>query len=379
MVDARIAEVAADNRVPEMGAQVPMLVRGLWRHGVRGLRGERSPGAALQSGGAALVRAWAPVVAGLGCVGGLGVGLGLGRFEGALAAVTAAVGVVGIVAAAASLVVAGAIAHVSAPRRRADCQLDSLPHRPGEGHPLMPYFGATGLVEYVPGQVWVAQMPLVFFGAQLGARMVVVRADGGGDLLVYSPIALEAGLRRQVEALGRVRWLVAPNSLHHLFVGAWLAAFPEAEAWAAPGLPARRPDLRWAGVLASDEQEVPWDRSIVDHRVLGGHPLVVDVAMCHRPSGTLLVCDMIQNVGHRPETGAVVAWALGLVGMAARPALPVDISLTLADPEALRRGVRGVLGWDFERVIMAHGRLVERDARAAMIDAFASVLRPGYV
>jgi hypothetical protein len=46
--------------------------------------------------------------------------------------------------------------------------------------------------------------------------MAAIRLSGG-SLFVWSPVALTEDLRAEVDALGEVRYLVAPNSLHHGF------------------------------------------------------------------------------------------------------------------------------------------------------------------
>ena len=224
-------------------------------------------------------------------------------------------------------------------------------------------------MEYVPGQVWVAQVPLRFHGMQLATRMTIVRT-GPDELLVCSPIALDDELRAQVEALGQVRHVVAPNTIHHLYVGQWLEAFPRARAYAAPGLPARRPDLPWAATI--DEQwDPPWRRELVDLAVLRGHSFWIEVVLLHRPSKTLVVADALESFGFAPETGGAMRFLLELIGMAERPAPPVDLKVTFDDLAATRRGVETILGWDFERIVLAHGRLVEREAKQTFADAWA--------
>ena len=69
--------------------------------------------------------------------------------------------------------------------------------------------------------LWVADSPLRFLGLEMGARMTVIRLPDG-KLLLHSPIAPTAELVREVEALGPVAYLIAPNKFHHLFVGDWL-------------------------------------------------------------------------------------------------------------------------------------------------------------
>jgi hypothetical protein len=57
--------------------------------------------------------------------------------------------------------------------------------------------------------------------------MTVVRLPDF-KLLLHSPIAAAADLVRKVKALGPVAYLVAPNRFHHLFVGEWQRACPDA-------------------------------------------------------------------------------------------------------------------------------------------------------
>jgi hypothetical protein len=86
--------------------------------------------------------------------------------------------------------------------------------------------------------------------------MTVVRLPGG-KLLLHSPIAADPDLVREVTALGTVAYIVAPNLLHHLFVGEWQQACPDASTYVAPGLDTKRSDLAIEGVLG-DEPEPGW-------------------------------------------------------------------------------------------------------------------------
>ncbi|MBY0401821.1 DUF4336 domain-containing protein, partial [Myxococcota bacterium] len=106
------------------------------------------------------------------------------------------------------------------------------------------------------GGLWTAHAPLRFFGLELGARMSVVRL-AGGDLLLHSPVAATPELVREVAALGRVAHLVAPNRLHHLFVGEWKRRFPDAAIHVAPGLERKRADLPIDSVLG-DRSDPSW-------------------------------------------------------------------------------------------------------------------------
>lgn len=80
--------------------------------------------------------------------------------------------------------------------------------------------------------IWiVASKTVPFFGLPSTTRMTVVRLDDGA-LWLQSPIALSDELLEEVKALGEVSYLLAFNSLHHLFVKDWQQAFPNALSYA---------------------------------------------------------------------------------------------------------------------------------------------------
>src|SRR5713101_8344143 len=99
--------------------------------------------------------------------------------------------------------------------------------------------------------LWVAEQPLRYLGVALTTRMTIIRlADG--DLIVHSPIRLTEGLRSAAASVGRVRFIVAPNRFHHLFVADWQKAYPGAQTFCAPGLDTKRADLKFTATLGDD-------------------------------------------------------------------------------------------------------------------------------
>src|SRR5512141_1131626 len=74
--------------------------------------------------------------------------------------------------------------------------------------------------------LWVADRAQTFYGLPVGTRMTVIRlADG--SLLLHSPVELDAGLRAELDAVGRVRYAVAPNRVHHLYAGRVATSYPD--------------------------------------------------------------------------------------------------------------------------------------------------------
>ena len=209
--------------------------------------------------------------------------------------------------------------------------------------------------------LWVVERPQRFYGIEVGSRMTVMRLEDG-SLLLHSPVALDAQLRREVDALGTVRYAVAPNRVHHLHAGAVARAYSEARLWVAAGVERKRPDLDIAGVL-SDEAPAEWKRE-VDQRYFRGRPFENEVVFLHRASRTLLLCDLAFNFGSTaPVVTRLVMTLLGGYGCF-RPTR-LDPFL-IRDRRAARCSLDQILLWDFDRVVVAHGDVLESGGREAL-------------
>ena len=214
--------------------------------------------------------------------------------------------------------------------------------------------------------VWVTERPQRFFGLPVGARMTVIRLSGG-RLLLHSPLPLDAALRVELDALGRVACAVAPNRLHHLYAGDVVRAYPEARLWVAPGLPEKRPDLVHAGVLG-DEAPVEW-RGELEQAFFRGRPYENEVAFFHPATRTLILCDLAFNFGPRDAWPTRVLMSLlrsyGKLG-------PSRLDpLLIRDRAAASASLERILAWDFDRVIVAHGDVQESGGYPLMRDGYA--------
>jgi hypothetical protein len=209
--------------------------------------------------------------------------------------------------------------------------------------------------------LWAVERPQRFYGLEVGSRMTVMRLEDG-SLLLHSPVALDAGLRREIDGLGTVRYAVAPNRFHHLHAGDVARAYPGARLWVAAGVERKRPDLEIAGVL-SDEAPAEWQRE-VDQRYFRGRPFENEVVFLHRASRTLLLCDLSFNFGPTaPVVTRVVMTLLGGYGCFRPTRLD---PLLIRDRHAARRSLEQILAWDFDRVVIAHGDVLESGGREAL-------------
>jgi hypothetical protein len=217
--------------------------------------------------------------------------------------------------------------------------------------------------------LWAAERPQSFYGLPVGTRMTVIRLSGG-RLLLHSPVALDAELRRQLDALGEVRFAVAPNRLHHLYAGGVAQAYPEARLWVAPGLERKRPDLVFEAVL-TDEAPEEW-RGEVEQTFFRGRPYENEVVFFHRASRTLVLCDLAFNFG--PGAAAPTRLLMKLIRSYGRLGPSTLDRLLIRDRRAARESLERVLAWDFDRVIVSHGDVLESGGRETLRRGYSWLL-----
>ena len=223
------------------------------------------------------------------------------------------------------------------------------------------------MLREIDTDIWEAGAPQRFLGAEIGTRMTVVRLVDG-SLFVHSPIHLDDEIRATLDRIGPVRHVVAPNRYHHLYVADYQRNYPEAKLYAAPGLETKRRDLHFDAVL-SDEPPAAW-RGQIDQLVFRGFAPLNEAVFLHRPSRTVLFTDLLFNVTHTDSTLTRVA--LTLDGGFGGPAVARTFRLMMRmRKRTVMDSVARILKWDFDRIILAHGDVVERGAKTVLQDAYS--------
>lgn len=200
--------------------------------------------------------------------------------------------------------------------------------------------------------IWICDGPIVtFLGFGYPTRMALIKLSDG-RLFIWSPIALSAALKREVDALGPVHFLVSPNRLHHLFLAEWKSAYPQARLYASPGLRKKRKDLAFDAELA-DGPEPEWAADI-DQVAVRGSPLT-EIEFFHRARGTAIFADLIQNFPSDWFGGwrGVVARLDGIC--APNPGAPREWRASFLNRPAARAALQRILAWPIDRVLIAHG------------------------
>ncbi|MCB9682521.1 MAG: DUF4336 domain-containing protein [Alphaproteobacteria bacterium] len=222
--------------------------------------------------------------------------------------------------------------------------------------PLAPDVWTIDGHHVLPGGVW------------FPVRATVIRLPDGG-LWIHSPLAFTPEDAAAIDALGPVRHLVAPSLLHHLWLGDAAARWPGAAVWGPAGLDAKRPDLTLTGTL---DAPAPWD-DVIARRFLDGMPACDETVFFHRPSGTLMVTDLVFAVHEAPSWKSRLLFRM--VGTWRRMATSRSMLVLARDKAALGAACRDVLAWPIARVVPCHGRVADTDAHATLARALAWLVR----
>ncbi|MBK8262387.1 MAG: DUF4336 domain-containing protein [Nannocystis sp.] len=215
--------------------------------------------------------------------------------------------------------------------------------------------------------LWIVDHPQRMPGGwRMDTRMSVLRLPDGA-LWLHSVVPIDDALAAQLDALGPVRHLVAPNLLHHLYLGPAQQRWPEAHTWAPPGLSDKRPELRIDHQLAG--RAPPSWGGVIEEIAIDGAPGLAESIFFHRPTATLIVADLVFALRTAPNLRtALILWMVGALGGVRQSRL---LRAMIRDRAAAAASIRALLALPFERLVPAHGEVIEADAHAQVSGALA--------
>lgn len=206
----------------------------------------------------------------------------------------------------------------------------------------------------------------------LPVRMTVIRLKSG-SMLLHSPTRWSDLLQRDIETLGLVRHLVAPNPFHWNFVREWQKHRPEARVWAAQGT-RERWIVRLRGPRIDGEiadTPVPDWADELDTIMIRGR-VFREVAFFHRASRTAILTDLVANL----DADKVPRWrrsgvsALGALAPEGTAPVYARMMYRMNRREA-GAAARRLVALNPERVIFSHGRWYQRDGAARLARSLA--------
>jgi len=179
------------------------------------------------------------------------------------------------------------------------------------------------------------------------------------DSILISPV----GTPEEVAVIGNeLTTLVAPSLLHHRHLIGAIDALAPRELWGPRGLVEKRPEFAGAKILGQD----PWTHEdTLPFVVVEGAPARNEVVFFHPPSRTIYTADLVFSI-QRPQ-GLLAPVALRALGVYKRFGVARMWSRWIEDLPAFRRSIDKILDWDFDRIAMAHGDLVNEGGKKKLI------------
>lgn len=224
----------------------------------------------------------------------------------------------------------------------------------------------SSLFTPVAPEIWELDYPHVVLGLELGRRLTVVRLPSG-DLWVHASLPPAPKLTAALAALGRVGYIVGPNTSHDAFLDEFVSAHPDAEFHAAPGLAAANPRLHPTHTLGTVASPA-WSE-VLDQHLVAGLPRLNEVVFLHRPSRSLILADLAFNL--LPPKPWLTRVALTLNDAYGRFTPSRLLKSIISDRTALRASIDTILAWDFDRIIVGHGTNIAIGGREALREAYA--------
>lgn len=218
--------------------------------------------------------------------------------------------------------------------------------------------------------VWIVNGPSVVFrvcGCTIPCptRMTIVRLPGR-RLWLHSPVVFSSVLATELEVLGQIDWIAAPNRLHRSHIDAWASAYPSARLHgflsAGRETEERTPDVEFA-----IEGDLEWVRVELGR--------FSELVFFHRHSRTLIVADLLQVFEAERVRPWLARWLLvasGATGPDPRPSLEVRWAAR-RHAAAAAPAIRQIHEWEPNSIVLSHGPCLRAAELWAASQAFADL------
>lgn len=209
--------------------------------------------------------------------------------------------------------------------------------------------------------LWIERFDFAVAGVRLGKVTTMLRL-ASGEVILHSAGPWRPEHVAAWQALGAVRWIVEATCIHDTFARQAASLYPDVAYLVPKGFPLELTTMRPLWPAPAE-----WGEEISLFKLLG-MPRVRETVLLHRPSRTLVVADLVFNLPRLSHawSRAALRWASGLKSY---PGTSRLFRAAIRDRRAFARSVDAILAEDFDRVVMAHGDVIETGGRVALAAA----------
>jgi len=232
------------------------------------------------------------------------------------------------------------------------------------------------MLREIDQEIWVAEQPLQYFGLSVGTRMTVIRLERR-ELVVISPIQVNDTIICQLQEIGMVKHIIAPNLHHYLFAENFKMLYPGAIFWAVSGLQNKKPNLPIDKIIEDNLEEL-WDE--IEYQFIEGFRTITlsgfdplkECVFFHPLSQTLILTDL---AFYFDETFPFLTQLTSqVIGGYKKLSPSVLEKIATTETEKVKNSIRKILNWDFERVIMAHGSIINENGKEKLKEGYQDFL-----
>nr|GAT54800.1 predicted protein [Mycena chlorophos] len=237
------------------------------------------------------------------------------------------------------------------------------------------------VIREVAPDLWTFSKPFALFGRiHLGGRSTAVKLSTG-DVFVVASTPLSPETKETLDGLGPVKYIIGINSRHNMFLGEFKRAYPEAKLLA-PAAVARFVDdksLIFDGMWGRDAPETKYGFEEEIEACYFSEYLNKDVVFFHHASKTMITADLITNLPgiEQYSKSDAPGSRFPFYGPLGKPSGWLQgkmLASRVRDPEVMKAAAKTVAEWDWDRLIMAHGDVIESGGKQTWLEAFKAYL-----
>lgn len=241
------------------------------------------------------------------------------------------------------------------------------------------------VIRKVTSNITTLSVPFLRFGRiKIGGRGTLVKMQSGGGVAVFSPVALTDDVKETVATMGDVRYIIAPDTEHHIFLGPWHEAYPNAKVIGPEGLPEKRAHQKNEHVPfsvvfgAKGKQDVTIDEDFdadFDYEYVDAHPNK-ELVFNYKPEKTLIEADLLFNLpateqyskSPTPATSGILTKFFSSVNHTRGASMGqkrfIWYLISMRNRKEYNKSVLRISKWDFDRIIPCHGDVIETGGKS---------------
>jgi hypothetical protein len=220
-------------------------------------------------------------------------------------------------------------------------------------------------LKQITSNIWVKEQPLKYLGLEVGTRMTIIRL-ANEELALISPIKLDEQIITEINSLGTVKYIIAPNLFHYLYLQSCKNTYSSASLITPPDLAAKQPNIKSDLIFTRDVIDFNGELEyflFAGYRIPSPSGVTVanEIVFYHPESKTLILTDAAFNLDN--SFPFLTQFAARIIGCYQQLRPSILEKIATKDKEQITISVKKLLQWDFQRVIMAHGTIVENNAK----------------